>query len=438
PIEVNASGSTRPATLKESASNPGPYLDILMALKTPQDEAKLTRPSSSTPKTTRQVSSQKGGASIHLDTTPVPGRCVPMAGSDCQIIPPSSQMDPRVHEFEKFANLQSQLDEKAQRLVKAEAQIKRQFSQLCKTEDDIHARDEKIKACEQFLASLRSNVAEAKKTMEANNASIIKAAKDKARKDEDKITDLQRRLAIKEKNEEFLKGRLMQSEKDGKAREATMEGLIVENRDLIFENQDLNLEIEDMALEKQNMALEMEKENAMWQEDCRIQKLKSVDLEARCLDAEKAKRAAEDELRKVKQVAEGDRIVKEYLQDELSITEDETDELLTERNELQSKLKAAENEIERLKCDLATCRVGLNQAEWAMESLKYPPIEVQEEVQWEDLQEGEPQTDDEEDYYEESSESEEEEEEDEEEYEEDEEEYEDEDEEDEECGWVMP
>ncbi|CEI38629.1 hypothetical protein FVEN_g4816 [Fusarium venenatum] len=353
PIAETSCPGSWPAMTKspgsvEKTCHPLLGTNMQRALDALKDEAKLTNPSPSNSKTGCQVYFKKGEAYI----TPAPDLWLPSRGGmhinqDTVLIrpnvPPSSQMDPWVHKSEKLTDLRERLNAQAKRLVKADTEIGRQLSELIKARDEVSARDKTINVLEKAAKVLSAELKEAKDDAKAKKASVM-TAKAEARKYQSKTVDLQSKLAIAEKNEEFLKGRLMQSEKDGKTREARMEELILENQ--------------DMALE-----LDIQKEDH--QEAC-----------------ENAKLAFEDEL-----LTYG-----EVIQD-----------VIIEREEFQRKLKVAEDAIEPLKCDLATCRVDLNQAQWALESLKYGPTGEQAEVQCitgqTDLtEEGEPQTDDEEDH----------------------------------------
>ncbi|KAM0241332.1 hypothetical protein ACHAPO_002139 [Fusarium lateritium] len=439
------------------------------------EELKLTNPSPSNSKTDRQVSLKQGDA---YSTSPGLLLARPNA-------PPSYQGSTRAHEpvvpwfpetigpwfqeprdpcvraSEKLTDLQERLDAQGKRLVKTDAKIGRQFSELIKARDEVSYRDNRINALNKVAKALSAELKEAKDDAKAQKESVMTAKADaqkfeelnedlgsklkktqdgaqeyekliedlssklkkaqddtefyaastktfkaEARKHQSKTVDLQSKITIAKKNEEFLKGRLMQSDKDGRAREARMEELIVENHEMDLELDELEkgmikikkdqeateARMKKLTLENESMVLELEE----------LKKLNILATEARVkeltLQNESMALAMDIQKKDHQKACENAKLA---FEDELLMYGEVIEEVIIERDESQRKLKVAENAIEPLKYDLATFR--LNQAEWALESLKYGLVEEQAEVQCitgqTDLtEEGEPQADGEEDH----------------------------------------
>ncbi|KAM0299469.1 hypothetical protein HYE67_007679 [Fusarium culmorum] len=215
----------------------------------------------------------------------------------------------------------------------------------CNAEIQANIQADQINTLEALNNNLNAMLETAEVEMDDRNTSVMRA-KSEARKHREKTEELQAKLTDSEMRRHFLRGRLIQSEKEVKARDARAEELVNMNREMTLdmEKKQQDWEILESSLRKQL-------------ED--VSKATLVEHQKLVQDAEKKFQASQE--------------AQASFAEALFLARAEIDklrmDLSTAREEARNELKAAEEDIESVTTQLLTCQDELKKVKSEIESV---------------------------------------------------------------------
>ncbi|KAF0638079.1 hypothetical protein FPSE5266_01634 [Fusarium pseudograminearum] len=212
-------------------------------------------------------------------------------------------------------------------------------------ENQANIQASRIKALEALNKDLNSRIETAEMEIDAKNTSVMRA-KSEARKHSDKTEELQAKLSDSEMRKQFLRGRLIQSEKEMKARDARAEELVSMNREMTL---DIERKQQDWAILESSLRQQLEDarkatlvKHQKLVQDAEKKFQASQEARADCADALFQARGEIDKLRM---------------------------DLSTAREEARNELEAAEEDIESVTTQLLMCEDELKKVKREIKSV---------------------------------------------------------------------
>ncbi|QPC74320.1 hypothetical protein HYE68_005072 [Fusarium pseudograminearum] len=201
---------------------------------------------------------------------------------------------------------------------------------------------DRIKTLEALNNNLNAMLETAEMEIDAKNKSVMRA-KSETRKHSDKTEELQVKLTDSEMRKQFLRGRLIQSEKEMKARDARAEELVSMNREMTL---DIEKKQQDWAILESRLRQQLEDarkaklvKHQKLVQDAEKKLQTSQAAQNRCEGALFLARAEIDKLRKDLNTA------REEARDELEAAEEDIESVTTQLLMCEDELKKVKREI---------------------------------------------------------------------------------------------
>ncbi|ESU12729.1 hypothetical protein SNK03_007884 [Fusarium graminearum] len=204
---------------------------------------------------------------------------------------------------------------------------------------------DRINTLEALNNNLNAMLETAEVEMDDRNTSVMRA-KSEARKHSEKTEELQAKLTDSEMRRHFLRGRLIQSEKEVKARDARAEELVNMNREMTL---DVEKKQQDWAILESSLRQQLEDahkatlvEHQKLVQDAEKKFQASQEAHANCAEALFLARAEIDKLRMDLSTA------REEARDELETAEDDIESVTSQLLMCQDELKKVKSEIKSI------------------------------------------------------------------------------------------